>query len=101
MRRPSRRTISTCAALSALPAQVARGSPLACAGGRRPMVGGGGPEQLKARKPDSARLTTLSAQLGAAGYFIFTLAPQDTSCFTESRMFCPALGIRSEERRVG
>jgi PhzF family phenazine biosynthesis protein len=48
---------------------------------------------LKALKPDSSRLTTLSAQLGAAGYFIFTLHPQDRSVFTESRMFCPALGI--------
>ena len=57
------------------------------------MVGVRGPDQLKALKPDSSRLTTLSAQLGAAGYFIFTLAPTDTSCFTESRMFCPALGI--------
>jgi PhzF family phenazine biosynthesis protein len=59
----------------------------------RLMVGVRGPDQLKELKPDSSRLTTLSAQLGAAGYFIFTLAPRDTSCFTESRMFCPALGI--------
>jgi PhzF family phenazine biosynthesis protein len=59
----------------------------------RLMVAVRGPDQLKALKPDSGRLTTLSAQLGAAGYFIFTLAPQDATCFTESRMFCPALGI--------
>jgi PhzF family phenazine biosynthesis protein len=62
----------------------------------RLMVGVRGPDQLKALKPDSARLTTLSAQLGAAGYFIFTLAPTDTTCFTESRMFCPALGIAED-----
>ncbi|HEV7716346.1 MAG TPA: PhzF family phenazine biosynthesis isomerase [Steroidobacteraceae bacterium] len=66
---------------------------IAGAGSTRLMVGVRGPDQLKALKPDSARLTTLSAQLGAAGYFIFTLAPQDPSVFTESRMFCPALGI--------
>jgi PhzF family phenazine biosynthesis protein len=59
----------------------------------RLIVGVRGPDQLKALKPDASRLTTLSAQLGAAGYFIFTLAPQDTTCLTESRMFCPALGI--------
>jgi len=59
----------------------------------RLIVGVRGPDQLKALKPDSARLTTLSAQLGAAGYFVFTLAPQDQTCFVESRMFCPALGI--------
>lgn len=50
-------------------------------------------EALKQLKPDYARLTTLSAQLGAAGYFVFTLAPQVADCLTESRMFCPALGI--------
>ncbi len=66
---------------------------IAGSGSTRLMVGVRAPDQLKALKPDSSRLTTLSAQLGAAGYFIFTLAPTDTSCFTESRMFCPALGI--------
>ncbi|HEY1282837.1 MAG TPA: PhzF family phenazine biosynthesis isomerase [Steroidobacteraceae bacterium] len=66
---------------------------IAGAGSTRLLVGVRGPDQLKALKPDPARLTTLSAQLGAAGYFIFTLAPQDPSCLTESRMFCPALGI--------
>jgi PhzF family phenazine biosynthesis protein len=44
-------------------------------------------------KPDPARLTTLSAQLGAAGYFVFTLTPQAGNSLTDSRMFCPALGI--------
>jgi PhzF family phenazine biosynthesis protein len=66
---------------------------IAGSGSTRLMVGVRGPDQLRALKPDSGRLTTLSAQLGAAGYFIFTLAPQDRSFFTESRMFCPALGI--------
>jgi PhzF family phenazine biosynthesis protein len=66
---------------------------IAGAGSSRLMLGVRGPDQLKALKPDSARLTTLSAQLGAAGYFIFTLHPQDHTCLTESRMFCPALGI--------
>jgi len=63
------------------------------AGGTRLMVGVRGYEQLKQLKPDFARLTTLSAQIGAAGYFVFTLAPQSSECLTESRMFCPALGI--------
>jgi PhzF family phenazine biosynthesis protein len=53
-------------------------------------------EQLKQLKPDFARLTTLSAQIGAAGYFVFTLAPQAGGCLTESRMFCPALGIQED-----
>jgi PhzF family phenazine biosynthesis protein len=35
----------------------------------------------------------LSAQLGAAGFFVFTLTHSFAGCLTESRMFCPALGI--------
>ena len=66
------------------------------AGSKRLMVGVQGPEQLKQLKPDPARLNTLSAQLGAAGYFVFTLAPQKEGCLTESRMFCPALGIAED-----
>jgi PhzF family phenazine biosynthesis protein len=61
--------------------------------GTRLMVGVRGPEQLKNLKPDFARLTTLSAQVGASGYFVFTLAAHVEGCLTESRMFCPALGI--------
>jgi PhzF family phenazine biosynthesis protein len=63
------------------------------AGSTRLMVPVRSHEQLKQLKPDFARLTTLSAQVGAAGYFVFTLAPQARDCLTESRMFCPALGI--------
>jgi PhzF family phenazine biosynthesis protein len=66
------------------------------AGSSRLMVGVQGPEQLKQLKPDPGRLNTLSAQLGAAGYFVFTLAPHAADCLTESRMFCPALGISED-----
>jgi PhzF family phenazine biosynthesis protein len=59
----------------------------------RLMIGVRGPEPLKHLKPDMARLTTLSAQVGAAGYFVFALAPPGGDHLTESRMFCPALGI--------
>jgi PhzF family phenazine biosynthesis protein len=59
----------------------------------RLMVGVRGQEQLKQLKPDPNRLTTLSAQLGAAGYFVFMLTPEGSDHLTESRMFCPALGI--------
>jgi PhzF family phenazine biosynthesis protein len=55
-----------------------------------------GPEPLKHLKPDLARLTTLSAQIGAAGYFVFTLTPDAPDHLTESRMFCPALGIAED-----
>ncbi len=61
--------------------------------GTRLMIGVRSTEQLKQLKPDFSRLTTLSAQLGAAGFFVFTLSHAMPGCLTESRMFCPALGI--------
>ncbi len=63
------------------------------AGSTRLMVAVRGQDQLKQLKPDPNRLTTLSAQLGAAGYFVFMLLPEGADHLTESRMFCPALGI--------
>jgi len=62
-------------------------------GSTRLMIGVRSPEQLKHLRPDSARLTTLSAQLGAAGYFVFALGHATDEFLTEARMFCPALGI--------
>src|SRR5262252_7428541 len=61
--------------------------------GTRLLIGVRGPEPLKHLKPDLQRLTTLSAQIGAAGYFVFSLTPNAADHLTESRMFCPALGI--------
>lgn len=66
---------------------------IAGASSTRLMIGVRGPQQLKQMKPDYARLNTLSAQLGASGHFVFTLNSQHEGCLTESRMFCPALGI--------
>ena len=62
----------------------------------RLMVGVRGAEQLRQLKPDVTRLNTLSAQLGAQGFFVFTLAPELPDVLTESRMFCPALGIAED-----
>jgi PhzF family phenazine biosynthesis protein len=59
----------------------------------RLLIGVYGEDQLRQLKPDMSRLTTLSAQLGAAGYFVFTLEPKADGALTHSRMFCPALGI--------
>lgn len=61
--------------------------------GTRLLIGVRNTDQLKQLKPDFLRLTTLSAQLGAAGFFVFTLTHAFPGCLTESRMFCPALGI--------
>jgi PhzF family phenazine biosynthesis protein len=62
----------------------------------RLMIGVRNEDALKHLKPDLSRLTTLSAQLGAAGYFVFTLATTSGNHLTESRMFCPALGIAED-----
>jgi PhzF family phenazine biosynthesis protein len=64
--------------------------------GTRLLIGVRGPDPLKHLKPDLQRLTTLSAQIGAAGYFVFTLTPGSSDHLTESRMFCPALGISED-----
>jgi PhzF family phenazine biosynthesis protein len=45
---------------------------------------------------DLARLTALSAQIGAPGYFLFTLKPAQPDVLSEARMFCPALGIAED-----
>lgn len=66
------------------------------AGSTRLMVGVRGAEQLRQLKPDVSRLTTLSAQLGAQGFFVFTLSPELPDVLVESRMFCPALGIAED-----
>jgi len=58
----------------------------------RLMLGVRNVESLKHLKPDMTRLTTLSAQLGAAGYFVFALTHEGPA-LTQSRMFCPSLGI--------
>jgi PhzF family phenazine biosynthesis protein len=62
-------------------------------GSTRLMIAVRSEDALKHLKPDVSRLTTLSAQIGAAGYFVFTLATTSGNHLTESRMFCPALGI--------
>jgi PhzF family phenazine biosynthesis protein len=66
------------------------------AAGTRLLIGVRGPEPLRHLKPDLARLTTLSAQIGAAGYFVFTVLPNAEDHLTEARMFCPALGIAED-----
>jgi len=61
--------------------------------GNRLLIGVRGTQQLKQLKPDFNRLTTLSAQLGASGHFVFTLESGVEGCLTQSRMFCPSIGI--------
>lgn len=44
-------------------------------------------------QPKLSELAALSPRIGAQGYFVFTRAARVDGCATESRMFCPALGI--------
>jgi PhzF family phenazine biosynthesis protein len=43
--------------------------------------------------PDFARLASLSPQVGAQGFLLYTLDSRIAGCLTEARMFCPAIGI--------
>jgi PhzF family phenazine biosynthesis protein len=51
------------------------------------------PGVLDALRPQPGGLAALSPRIGAQGYFLFTRAARAAGCLTESRMFCPALGI--------
>ena len=62
----------------------------------RVLLGLSGANALERVAPDLARLTTLSAELGAPGFFLFSLRPQVADVFTEARMFCPAIGIAED-----
>jgi PhzF family phenazine biosynthesis protein len=48
---------------------------------------------LDAVRPQLSGLAALSARLGAQGYFLFTRRSHNGVPGTESRMFCPAIGI--------
>lgn len=50
-------------------------------------------ELLSSLKPNFEELMRLTPHVGADGYFVFALSPTDAGFGTESRMFCPALGI--------
>jgi len=66
---------------------------IAGAGSTRALLALRSGAQLGELRPDLPRLAQLSAALGAAGHFFFSLRPTAEGCDTEARMFCPALGI--------
>jgi PhzF family phenazine biosynthesis protein len=72
--------------------------PSAIAGqsGARVLLGVAQASVLARVRPDFARLSALSARIGAPGYFVFTLQPAQAGVFSEARMFCPALGIEED-----
>ena len=70
-----------------MPARVAR------KGGSRLLMPIGDPRYLDALAPNFATLESIGAELGVDGFFVFALNRHSDELSTESRMFCPALGL--------
>jgi PhzF family phenazine biosynthesis protein len=70
-----------------MPARVAR------RGSTRLLVPIADPRQLDALAPNVDTLLSLGSELGTDGFFVFALNRNSDEWSTESRMFCPALGI--------
>jgi PhzF family phenazine biosynthesis protein len=69
------------------PARIAR------KGGTRLLVPVAEPQALTALAPRMEALVGLGAEIGADGFFVFACVRSSTVLTTQSRMFCPALGI--------
>jgi PhzF family phenazine biosynthesis protein len=70
-----------------MPARVAR------RGSTRLLVPVARREHLQEVAPNFDTLLSLGSELGADGFFVFALDQSSEALSTESRMFCPALGI--------
>jgi PhzF family phenazine biosynthesis protein len=70
-----------------MPARVAR------KGSTRLLVPIADPRQLDALAPNADTLIALGNEIGADGFFVFAVNRTPEEWSTESRMFCPALGI--------
>ena len=59
----------------------------------RLIVGLQSPETLESLQPQMDQLIHLTPHVGADGFFVFALNPGTNPVTTESRMFCPVLGV--------
>jgi PhzF family phenazine biosynthesis protein len=59
----------------------------------RLLIGLRSPETLGSLQPDMEALEHLTPHVGADGFFVFAIKPDTDPLTTESRMFCPAIGI--------
>jgi len=73
-----------------MPARVAR------KGSTRLLVPIADPRQLDTLAPNMDTLLSLGTELGAEGFFVFAVNRNADEWWTESRMFCPALGIAED-----
>jgi PhzF family phenazine biosynthesis protein len=73
-----------------MPARVSR------KGSTRLLVPIADPRQLDVLAPNVDTLLAIGSELGADGFFVFALDRSSDEWSTESRMFCPALGITED-----
>jgi PhzF family phenazine biosynthesis protein len=73
-----------------MPARVAR------KGSTRLLVPIADPRQLDVLAPNVDTLLAIGSELGADGFFVFAVNRNSEEWSTESRMFCPALGIAED-----
>jgi len=59
----------------------------------RLIVGLQSPDALDSLQPQMEALVHLTPHVGADGFFVFALVPGRAPLTTESRMFCPAIGV--------
>jgi len=59
----------------------------------RLLIGLKSPEALESLQPDMRALMQLPPRVGADGFFVFALHPDTSPLTTESRMFCPVIGV--------
>jgi len=92
---PRETTLRVAAALRLPASQLHHSMPalIARRGSSRLLIPLAHPAALDAVVPDFDGLVALGSELGAEGFFLFALAHGAAQRVTESRMFCPALGI--------
>jgi PhzF family phenazine biosynthesis protein len=73
-----------------MPARIAR------KGSSRLLVPIADHRYLEQVAPNFDTLTSLGSELGAEGFFVFAVNRDSDEIWTESRMFCPALGIQED-----
>ena len=59
----------------------------------RLLIGLNSPETLESLQPNMEALIHLTPHVGADGFFVFALRPDSDPLATESRMFCPMIGV--------
>jgi PhzF family phenazine biosynthesis protein len=62
----------------------------------RLLIGLKSPEVLASLKPDMEALVHLTPHVGADGFFVFAIIPGSEPLTTESRMFCPVIGVQED-----